>query len=120
MEQCVKRTPFGRQDTVQDEIVRLNINTRNEGRNKTNFAWLCNKCDKWNSGSTKRNIKDEARIGLDCKSCKKRVEIVYKGTWKVHHVLFPYKGDAAKYADVRNSRENPVGSNLDDPWEGWE
>lgn len=96
----------------ETEIVRV--------KTQTNFAWLCNQCDMWNYGSTKREIEGNSRIGLDCKhKCKKRIEIVYKGTWKVHHVFFPYRGDAARYCVEKNSRENPVG-NIDDPFEGWE
>ena len=66
------------------------------------FIWQCNQCDLWNNAQSKRVHDFDGRLNLDCKHCNKRIELKYRGYWKVHHHEFSYHGDAKKQAIIKN------------------
>lgn len=71
------------------------------------FIWQCNQCDLWNNAQSKRVHEFRGRVNLDCKHCRKRIEIMYNGYWKVNNHLFTYHGDAKKQAIILNlEKEN--------------
>ena len=75
---------------------------------RMHVVWQCPQCDYWNHLSSTRIDKEHKRVAVDCKheACKSkpRIEVQYRGHWKVNKHPNPEHIDHGTEAE--NRRKN--------------